>query len=46
MKLTLNANSYKVIIPKSMIEDTLHWNNGDELKVTCDGKKVTIEKKE
>lgn len=46
MKLNKNSGAYKVTIPKAIIENTLHWKNGDELKVTCDGKKVTIEKGE
>jgi antitoxin component of MazEF toxin-antitoxin module len=45
MKLIFNK-SWKVIIPKSMVENTLHWKDGDELEVSCDGKQVVITKKE
>ena len=45
MKLVFNAGSYKVLIPKALVENSLHWVEGQELEVSCDGRTLKITKK-
>ena len=46
MKLNFNGGSYKVILPKQIIEKTLKWGKNVNLNVECDGKKIIITKGE
>jgi bifunctional DNA-binding transcriptional regulator/antitoxin component of YhaV-PrlF toxin-antitoxin module len=42
MKLVYNAKSYKVVLPKAIVEIVMKWKEGDELKVDVDGDKITL----
>jgi len=46
MKLVLNAKSYKVVLPKQVVENVLKWKHGDELVAEYDKDSVCIRKKE
>jgi AbrB family looped-hinge helix DNA binding protein len=37
------GNSFRVTIPKNMIED-LNWKEGDVLRIGLEGNKITIRK--
>ena len=42
MKLVYNAKSYKVVLPKVIVEIVMKWKEGDELKVDVDGDKIIL----
>jgi hypothetical protein len=45
MKLILNGGSYKVSIPKQIVELVLKWKDKDELNVEYENDKIVITKK-
>lgn len=46
MKLTKNAGSYKIIIPKAIIEKVLKWEDGEELDISVGSDTIYIKRKE
>lgn len=46
MKLMLNGGSFKVSLPKQIIECVLKWKVGDDLIVMYEENKIVITKKE
>lgn len=46
MKLIFNAGSYKVALPKVIIEKVLNWKHNDHLNVEFENNKIIITKKE
>lgn len=46
MKLIFNAGSYKVALPKQIVEKVLKWKHNDQLDVDCTNNKIIITKKE
>ncbi len=46
MKLIFNAGSFKVIIPKAIIEKVLHWKDGEKLDISVGLDEIYIKRKE
>ena len=42
MKLSFNGGSYKVALPKKIVENVLKWKHNDDLTVEVEKNKVVI----